>query len=66
MNHEEKVLEKISLSSERTQERSQLWKEICAAYEEGGIEQVELFLGEKAEEFQNRFEDIIKKLQELM
>ena len=61
MNHEQKVLDKINRSTERTQERSQLWKEICAAYEEGGVEQVESFLAEKAEDLKNRFEEIIKK-----
>ena len=40
MDYKEKVMEKINQGSGRVKERSDLWKQISSAYEQGGSTQV--------------------------
>jgi len=64
MSYREKVQDKIQGS--RSKERKELWKEISAAYEEGGVEQVESKLAERMEGLKGRFEEAIEKLKEML
>lgn len=64
MGYREKVQDKIQGS--RSRERKDLWKEISAAYEQGGVEQVESKLAEKMEGLKDEFEEAIEKLQKIL
>lgn len=65
MSYKEKVQNKIQ-SFERTEERTLLWEEICSAYEEGGVEQVEARIAEKVDSFKTNFDAAVKKLQQML
>jgi len=66
MSYKEKVQDKIGGSVERPEERMELWEQITKAYEEGGLEQVEAMLAEKAEGLRNSFEEVMDKLQKML
>jgi hypothetical protein len=65
MSYREKVQKKLQ-DSERAEERASLWEEICTVYEEGGIDQVESRIIEKADVFKSSFDEVIQKLQEML
>jgi hypothetical protein len=66
MSYKEDVEDKIRGSAERAEERTKLWEEVSAAYDLGGIEQVESTLGEKMGGFRGKFEESIEKLQKML
>ncbi len=66
MGYKEKVEDKIRGSLERPEERMKLWEQIATAYEEGGLQQVESMLAEKAEVLRDRFENVMDKLQKML
>lgn len=66
MSYKEDIKDKIRGSTVRAEERTKLWEEISAAYEQGGIEQVESTLAEKMGGFKGKFEEAIEKLQKML
>jgi len=66
MSYREKVQDRIRGSVERSEKRVKLWKEVCSAYEQGGVEQVESRLTEKMESLKERFEEVIERLQQML
>jgi len=66
MSYKEKVQDKIGGSVGRPEERMKLWEQVSMAYEEGGLEQVESMLADKAEGLRNRFEEVMEKLQKML
>lgn len=66
MSYKEEIQDKLQRSDERTEERTRLWEEASAAYEQGGVERLESMLAEKAESLKYEFEDAIKRLEEML
>ena len=66
MSYKEKVEDKIQGSVERAEERTKLWEEVSAAYEHGGVEQVESTLAEKMKGLKDKFEEAIEKLRKML
>jgi len=66
MSYKGKVQERLRASEERSEERMELWEEVGAAYEGGGLEQVESMLAEKMEGLKDRFGEAIDKLQRML
>jgi len=66
MSYREKVQDRIRGSVERSEKRVKLWEEVCSAYEQGGVEQVESRLTEKMESLKERFEEVIERLQQML
>jgi len=66
MTYKETVREKIENSTARQEERSELWAEISNAYEEGGIEGVELMLTKKMGDLAVEFRHVLEKLERML
>jgi len=66
MDYKNQVQKKITESSARIDERTDLWNGICASYERGGISQVEESLSEKMEIMKIRFDEIINKIEQML
>lgn len=66
MSYKEKVQDKIPSSVESLEGRIKLWEEVCSAYEQGGVEQVGSRLNDKMKNLEERFEQVIEKLQQML
>ena len=66
MSYQETVRRKIESSTARQEERSELWVEICSAYEEGGTQGVESMLANKMAVLAVQFRHVLAKLDRML
>ena len=66
MSYREEVQGKILSSAESSEGRMKLWEEVCSAYEQGGVEQVGSRLTDRMKSLEERFEQVIEKLQGML
>lgn len=66
MNYKKKVQEKLIGSTERTEERIELWQKISEAYEKGGADQAKSSIAEMASKLKSDFEEVIVSLNKML
>ena len=65
MGYNEKVLEKISLMEQRSNERESLWQSIIESFEQEGANGVANVLAGQIGKIQERFDALLEKLDEM-